>query len=347
MIAVAALQRRESRGAPFRADFPAHAPARPACRSPARSHEALSRAERRAACRASRRNAEPMTSLPPLPALLVEPIVRAALLEDLGRAGDITTDAIVPADGAPRRRSPRARPAWSPGSTSRACAFRLIDPAVALRARSRRTAPASAPGDVIAAHRRPRARPAHGRARRPQFPRPPVSGIATATAAYVDGGRAAPGARSSAPARRTPGLRALEKYAVRCGGGINHRFGLDDAHADQGQPHRRRRRLATAIERARRAAGHLVKIEVEVDTLEQLEEALAFGIDAVLLDNMDRREAARRRSRWSAAGPITEASGGVTLETAAAIAATGVDLISMRLADAQRRRSRYRPRRRA
>ena len=154
-----------------------------------------------------------------------------------------------------------------------------------------------------------------------------MSGIATATRAIVDSVR---GTKATIVDTRktTPGLRAIEKYAVRAGGGGNHRFGLDDAVLIKDNHVAIAGGIRPAIERARAGVGHLVKIEVEVDDLEQLEEALAVGIDAVLLDNMSLADLARAVS-MVAGRAITEASGRVTPETAPAIAATGVDLISV------------------
>ena len=156
-----------------------------------------------------------------------------------------------------------------------------------------------------------------------------LSGIATLTRRAVDavagtGG----GARITHTRKTTPGLRALEKYAVRAGGGANHRFGLDDAVLIKDNHRALAGGLRPAVERARGAVGHLVKIEVEVDSLAELDEALALGVDAVLLDNMDLATLgeAVRRARGRA---LTEASGGIRPATAAAIAATGVDLLSV------------------
>jgi nicotinate-nucleotide pyrophosphorylase (carboxylating) len=128
--------------------------------------------------------------------------------------------------------------------------------------------------------------------------------------------------------KTTPGLRALEKYAVRCGGGRNHRFGLYDAALIKDNHVAAAGGVRRAVERARTAVGHLVKIELEVDTLEQLEEGLDMGIDAVLLDNMD-PDTLRRAVEMVDGRCVTEASGGISLETAAEVAATGVDLVSV------------------
>jgi nicotinate-nucleotide pyrophosphorylase (carboxylating) len=153
-----------------------------------------------------------------------------------------------------------------------------------------------------------------------------LSGIATATAAFVDKVRHTR-ARIADTRKTTPGLRAFEKYAVRCGGGMNHRFGLDDAILIKDNHIAVAGGVIAAIRAARAAAGHLVKVEVEIDTLDQLAEAMVEGPDAVLLDNM--APAAMREAVKLVAGrAITEASGNVTLETVGAIAETGVDMIS-------------------
>jgi nicotinate-nucleotide pyrophosphorylase (carboxylating) len=154
-----------------------------------------------------------------------------------------------------------------------------------------------------------------------------LSGIATATRRYADA-IAHTKARVTCTRKTLPGLRAFQKYAVRCGGGSNHRFGLDDAILIKDNHIAVAGSVGEAIRRAKTSAGHLVKIEVEVDTLDQLREALAAGVDVILLDNM-RPEMLRDAVRIAAGRAILEASGGVTLETVAAIAETGVDFISV------------------
>src|SRR5439155_17975679 len=153
-----------------------------------------------------------------------------------------------------------------------------------------------------------------------------MSGIATATRALADA-IAGYKAKIVCTRKTTPGLRALEKYAVRLGGGVNHRFGLDDAMLIKDNHVALAGGVCAALERARRYAGHLVKIELEVDTLDQLAEALEVGVDAVLLDNMT-PETLRRAVAMVDGRAVTEASGRINLETAPAVAATGVDLIS-------------------
>ena len=153
-----------------------------------------------------------------------------------------------------------------------------------------------------------------------------LSGVATLTAQYVKAVEGT-GARITCTRKTTPGLRALEKYAVRCGGGINHRYGLDDAILVKDNHIAACGGIGPALERAKAAAGHLVKIEIEVDTLAQLDEALPYAPDVIMLDNfsLDDLRIAVSRARRKV---VLEASGGVTLETVGAIAQTGVDVIS-------------------
>jgi nicotinate-nucleotide pyrophosphorylase (carboxylating) len=154
-----------------------------------------------------------------------------------------------------------------------------------------------------------------------------LSGVATATAAFVKAIEGT-GARIACTRKTTPGLRVFEKYAVRVGGGVNHRFGLYDAVRIKDNHIAAAGGLASALERLKAHKGHVVKVEVEVDSLDQLEQALRFPIDAVLLDNMD--VATLKKAVQLVAGRVlTEASGGVSLETAQEIALTGIDLISV------------------
>ena len=154
-----------------------------------------------------------------------------------------------------------------------------------------------------------------------------LSGIASATASVVEA-LAGTGTLVTCTRKTMPGLRAVQKYAVRAGGGSNHRFGLDDAVLIKDNHVAIAGDIRTAITRARSHVGHLVKIEVEVDTLEQLELALSVGMDAVLLDNMD-PPTLTRAVAMVAKRAVTEASGRITPQTAPAFAATGVDLISI------------------
>jgi len=263
--------------------------------------------------------------LSPLPRLLVEPIVRAALLEDLGRAGDITTDAVIPGEARLRGAIVAREPGIVAGVDAAQLAFTLIDPAV-----------------IVAVDRPDGSRVERGEAvlrldgpARSILPAERValnllcrlSGIATATAALVDAVRPHGHARIVCTRKTTPGLRSLEKHAVRAGGGANHRFGLDDAVLIKDNHIAIAGGVRPALERARANLGHLVKIEIEVDTLDQLDEVLEVGADAILLDNMSPDtlvEAVRRVNKRA----VTEASGRVTVATAPSIAASGVDLIS-------------------
>lgn len=264
-----------------------------------------------------------MTLTPLLP-LMYEPLVRGALLEDLGRAGDITADAIVPADKTSSLML-RARQAGVVAGLDIARAtFQLVDPAIRVTA-ERADGSVVAPGDVIAAIEGPARGLLTGERTALNF-LCHLSGVATATATLVAAAHRTK-ARIVCTRKTTPGLRTLEKYAVRAGGGSNHRFGLDDAILIKDNHIALAGGVRTAIERARANAGHLVKVEVEVDTLAQLEQALAIGVDAVLLDNMTVDEL-RQAVAITAGRAITEASGRITAETARAIAATGVDLIS-------------------
>jgi nicotinate-nucleotide pyrophosphorylase (carboxylating) len=263
-------------------------------------------------------------TLSPLPTLMLEPVVRAALLEDLGRAGDLTTDAIVPA----RARAETALVARQAGTVAgldvAALAFRLVEPKIEIMV-ERPDGTRLAPGDVVATI----AGPARGILTAERVALNflgHLSGVASATATLV---QAVNGhkARICCTRKTMPGLRALQKYAVRAGGGVNHRFGLDDAVLIKDNHVAAAGGIRPAILAARAGVGHLVKIEVEVDTLAQLEEALAVGVDAVLLDNMKPDELAQA-VRMIDGRAIAEASGRITPATAPAIAAAGVDLIS-------------------
>ncbi|HUF78333.1 MAG TPA: carboxylating nicotinate-nucleotide diphosphorylase, partial [Thermoanaerobaculia bacterium] len=207
-------------------------------------------------------------------------------------------------------------------------AFRLLDPEVELELRSADGRDAA--GGEILAVARGRLRPILSAERTALNLLGRLSGVATATRAIV---RAIEGfaAKVVCTRKTTPGLRALEKHAVRCGGGANHRFGLDDAILIKDNHRAIAGGVAEAVRRARTGAGHLVKIELEVDTLEELEQALAAGVDAVLLDNLTLEELgeAVRRVRLAGTPTLAEASGGITPESAPAIAATGVDLLSI------------------
>ncbi|HMO30980.1 carboxylating nicotinate-nucleotide diphosphorylase [Enterovirga sp.] len=260
-----------------------------------------------------------------LPAVMIEPIVRAALLEDLGRAGDLTTDAIVPADHRSQARLAARQVGVVAGLDVAAMAFRLIDPEVVVEV-ARPDGARLAPGDVIATVSGPTRAILTAERVALNF-LGHLSGIASVTGSIVDAVRGYD-AQIVCTRKTTPGLRALEKYAVRAGGGGNHRFGLDDAILIKDNHVAIAGGIRPAIERARAGAGHMVKIELEVDTLAQLEEALGIGIDAVLLDNMT-TDQLRDAVAMVAGRALTEASGRITPQTAPAIAASGIDLISI------------------
>lgn len=259
-----------------------------------------------------------------LPELLIEPIVRAALLEDLGRAGDVTSTAVIPAGTTMKAAMVARQPGVLAGAQCAQLAFELMDGNIAVTLH-KHDGDALAPGDVVLeVAGDARAILAGERVALNLACR--LSGIATATAALVEAAKPHR-ARIVCTRKTTPGLRALEKHAVKAGGGYNHRFGLDDAVLIKDNHIAVAGGVKSAIERARANVGHLVKIEVEVDTLDQLDEALAAGVDAVLLDNMSPeqlREAVRRVDGRA----ITEASGRINADTVQAVAATGVDVIS-------------------
>jgi nicotinate-nucleotide pyrophosphorylase (carboxylating) len=256
--------------------------------------------------------------------LLVEPIARAALAEDLGRAGDITTDAIVPEDAEVTAMMVARQPGVLAGLEAGLLAFELLDPSLRLE-RIANEGSRIERGQAVA-RITGRARPVLAAERTALNFICRMSGIATATRSLVDA-IAGHKAKIVCTRKTTPGLRILEKEAVRLGGGANHRFGLDDAMLIKDNHVALAGGVGRALERARAQAGHLVRIELEVDTLDQLAEALEHGVDAVLLDNMD-PSTLRRAVAMVAGRAVTEASGRITRETAPAIAAAGVDLIS-------------------
>jgi nicotinate-nucleotide pyrophosphorylase (carboxylating) len=263
--------------------------------------------------------------LVPLPRLLIEPLVRNALAEDLGLAGDITSAALIPAGHRSALHMISRQAGVLAGFDLAALAFRLMDPSVSI-ARMKQDGESLAPGDVIAtiegssqalltAERTALNFVSH------------LSGIATLTSRMV---AAIAGTKAAIACTRktTPGLRVIEKYAVRAGGAVNHRFSLADAVLIKDNHIAVAGGVAEAIRRAKANVGHMVKIEVEVDTIDQLQIAMAEGVDAVLLDNMLPEEL-RLAVEIVAGRAITDASGRVTLATVAEIAASGVDLISV------------------
>lgn len=260
----------------------------------------------------------------PPPALLFEAQVRAALEEDLGRAGDITSQLTIPAGATASARLVARKPGRLAGLICAEAAFRLVDPMLKFDAAASDGSDI-APGTLLAT--------VSGSARSILTAERvalnflgPLSGTATASAALV---KAVEGTRARIVCTRKtlPGLRALQKYAVRCGGGFNHRFGLDDAAMIKDNHIQAAGGIAPAVARLRAGLGHMVKIELEVDSLAQLEEALELGVGTILLDNM-KLEDLRRAVAMTKGRAVLEASGNVSLDSVRAIAETGVDYIS-------------------
>lgn len=264
-------------------------------------------------------------TLIPLPAIMIEPIVRTALLEDFGRAGDLTSDALIPAELSSTLTLAARQPGVIAGLDVAAISFHLVDPTINFKALQPDGSKVAA-GDAIATISGPARGLLSGERTALNF-LSHLSGVATATAALVEAVRGQK-AKIVCTRKTTPGLRALEKYAVRAGGGSNHRFGLDDAILIKDNHIAIAGGIQPAIERARAYAGHMVKIELEVDTLAQLEQALGLGVDAVMLDNMTPDDLARAVKLVNGRA-ITEASGRINASTVTAVAASGVDLISV------------------
>jgi nicotinate-nucleotide pyrophosphorylase (carboxylating) len=260
-----------------------------------------------------------------LPDLVLEPVIRAALTEDLGAAGDITSQACIAADARLAGAFVVRRPGIVAGLACARLAVRMLDPAARFEALAADGEAVAAGAALARVEGDARALLAAERVALNLLCR--LSGVATLTAAYV-AAVAGTGARIVDTRKTTPGLRGLEKYAVRCGGGANHRFGLHDAVLIKDNHVGACGGVGEAVRRARAAAGHMVKIEVEIDRLDQLEEALAEKPDIVMLDNFPLPDL-DAAVRLTAGRARLEASGGVSLDTVAAIAAAGVDLISV------------------
>ena len=260
-----------------------------------------------------------------LPSALVKEAVAVALAEDLGTAGDITSDAIVSPDARGKAEIVMREAGVVAGLPLADAAFRALDADVSFVALVADGTKIDAGTAVARIEATTRALLTGERTALNFVGR--LSGIATLTAKYV---AAVEGTRTRIACTRktTPGLRALEKYAVRAGGGLNHRFGLYDAVLVKDNHIAAAGGMRLALEGLRARVGHMVKVEVEVDTLQQLREALLYPIDAVLLDNMDIANL-KEAVALADGRVITEASGGVTLETVREIAETGVDLISV------------------
>lgn len=264
-----------------------------------------------------------------LPDLLIEPIVRAALAEDLGRAGDVTAQACIPEGSRMKAVFAARKPGVLAGVDCVRLAVLAMDPAATVDVRLRDGDAFEAGAVLVAVEGDARALLAAERTALNLLGR--LCGIATLTRAYVQA-VAGTSARIADTRKTTPGLRALEKHAVLCGGGMNHRFGLDDAILIKDNHVAVCGGVGEAVRRARASVGHLMKVEVEVDGLDQLDEALEAGPDVVMLDNFTPsllREAVQRAKASPFGKPVLEASGGVNLDTVAGIAATGVDVISV------------------
>jgi nicotinate-nucleotide pyrophosphorylase (carboxylating) len=260
-----------------------------------------------------------------LPDVLIEPSVRAALAEDLGRAGDVTATACIPAGTRMAVNLVARRAGRVAGLDVARIAFHILDPGAAITVRAADGGDATEGEVLMGVEGDARALLSAERTALNFMGR--MCGVATLTSRYV-AEVAGTGARIVDTRKTTPGLRTLEKYAVRCGGGANHRFGLDDAILIKDNHVAACGGVGPALQRARAAVGHLMAVEVEVDTLAQLEEALPFAPNAILLDNFSVQDL--RTAVAMAKGRTTlEASGGVTLQTVRAIAETGVNVISV------------------
>ena len=256
--------------------------------------------------------------------LIVDDLVSRALREDFGDAGDVTTLATIPADAVTRATIAARKPGTIAGVDAALAAFRLVDPAIS--ATIRKDDGASVKKDDVILELNGPTRGVLSAERVALNFLGHLSGIATATAALVDAVKGT-NAKIVCTRKTTPGLRAFEKYAVRCGGGHNHRFGLYDAVMIKDNHIAAVGGIKKAIEACRASIGHMVKIEVEIDGLDQLDAALSGGADVILLDNM-KTDDMKRAVAINTGRAILEASGNVTIDTVRAIAETGVDVIS-------------------
>ncbi len=266
-----------------------------------------------------------MSSLSPLNSFIIEDVIDRALAEDLGRAGDITTLATIPVNARARAVIATREHGVIAGSDLAIAAFRRMDQSIRFDAHLA-DGTSVKPGDIALAVEGP-ARAILSAERTALNFVGRLAGIATLTSQFVKAVSHTK-ARIVCTRKTTPGLRTLEKHAVRCGGGFNHRFGLDDAILIKDNHIAVAGGISQALRAAKAFAGHLVKIEIEVDTLDQLDQVIAEGADVVLLDNMTPAllKAAVDRVKGRI---LTEASGGVNLTTVAAIAESGVDMISV------------------
>ncbi len=265
------------------------------------------------------------TSLPPLPDLVLEPIVKLALAEDLGIAGDVTTDALIDPQTQGRWKIAAREAGVVAGLDAASLAAWLIDPDIEFDIFAPDGARVRAGENILLMTGAARSVLIAERTMLNFIGR--LSGVATLTRAYVDA-VAGMGVAIASTRKTTPGLRALEKRAVRLGGGGSHRYGLGDAMLIKDNHIAAAGGVAAAMKRARAAAGHLTCIEIEVDTLEQLREALVHAPSAVLLDNFSLANL-RAAVKLAKGATMLEASGGVTIENVFAVAETGVDVISV------------------
>lgn len=265
-----------------------------------------------------------MTKITPLPNLIIEPLVRMALAEDLGRSGDITTNSVIPAETRARVVIAAREEGRIAGLDLAEAAFRIVDAALHIKRLKPEGSDVKKGEAVMEIEGSARSILTAERVALNFMGR--LSGIATLTLKMV---RAAGNhkARIAATRKTTPGLRSIEKYAVQVGGGIPHRYGLDDAVMIKDNHIAMAGGIRAALRNAKDNISHTVKIEIEVDNLEQLEEVLAEGADIIMLDNMDIADMTAAVSRIGGRA-VVEASGGVTLGRIPEIAATGVDLIS-------------------
>ncbi len=262
--------------------------------------------------------------LPP-PDTEVSSVIERALAEDLGRGGDLTSNAIIEPTAMGTAEIIARSAGTIAGLEIAARVFERVDPGLRIESLVV-DGDRVGPGTVLARVTGPM-RGLLTAERTALNLLGHLSGVATQVTAVVDA-TTGTGVRIADTRKTTPGLRALEKYAVRCGGGVNHRFGLDDAVMIKDNHIAATGSITTAIETARRAVGHVVAIEVEVDRLDQLEEAIHAGAEIVLLDNMSPDDL-RTAVQVTAGQCVLEASGGLTPETVRTVADTGIDVISM------------------
>ena len=262
---------------------------------------------------------------PALDEVLLKPLVESALIEDLGRRGDVTSQATIPADLQAQLEIKTRQAGVICGMDLARLSFALVDEQIEFSAYVNDGETVAA--DTVLAIVRGNARHLLTAERTALNFMTHLSGIATATKTIVDSVAAYP-AQITCTRKTIPGLRVVQKYAVRCGGGRNHRLGLDDAILIKDNHIAIAGDIKTAIRHAQEFAGHLIPIEVEVDTLEQLEQALEAGVSLVLLDNMS-PDVLSQAVAMCKGRAKTEASGGITPTTVQAVAKTGVDFIAM------------------